>query len=154
MDSSEYGQRVEKASSHCRFLIDYYEKRRKLARINYTFFQASAIILSGLTPVLILVTEIPKLYQALPAALASIASGFVVAFHFQENWVTCKNTAEALKAELLSFETRTGEWYRVGIPKNRALENFLSRIEGIHKGEISAWAAMQRPQALPSEDSK
>lgn len=138
---SDRDLRIEKALTHCRSLINYYESRRIKSRRNYQILQIAAIILSGLTPVLILWTDVPKPIQALPAALASIAAGMVGVFHFQENWVASKNAAESLKSELLAFETRTTEWYRASAGEDQALDNFVVRIEHLHKGEVSGWAA-------------
>ncbi len=135
--------RDEKILRHCNDLIAYYEKSRSAQRNWYQFLQSTVIVLSALTPVLILWADLPKWLQALPAAVASMAAGMIGVFRYHENWVSSKDTAEALKSELLAFETRTTEYYRTDLDDDTALDNFIVRIESIHKGQISVWSTGQ-----------
>jgi hypothetical protein len=154
MSSSDHEKRTEKALRHCRSLIDYYERARVRARRTYILLQSSSIFLSGLTPILILGTELPKIYQALPAAIASIGAGIAATFHLQENWISFKNSSEALKGELVAFETRTSEWYQSELGEDRVLDNFLFRVEGIHQGQITEWSARQIQRSMLPSDAK
>jgi hypothetical protein len=140
---SDIHDRVEKVLDHCKEMIKYYETGRTRERRLYRLFQTLIIILSALTPILILWTEIPKPLQALPAALASIAAGVIGIYHFHENWISSKNTAEALKNELLAYETRTTELYRTNLSDFKALDNFVIRIRDIQKDQITEWSTFE-----------
>jgi len=67
--------------------------------------------LSGLTPVLILWSDLPEVLKALPAALAAIAAGVVGVFQWRESYPRFAFVCEALKSERLKFETRTTAEY-------------------------------------------
>ena len=125
MNSSEENlhARIADATKYFQSRITYYEDTRKNSRRLYQALQILVILLGGLTPILILWTELPKPLQALPAAMASILGGISGIFHLQEDWVTSKKTAEDLKGELLAFQTRTTLPYNTGNDDSKALES-------------------------------
>src|SRR2546428_6851577 len=107
MSDPEFQTRQEMVLNECQSSINWYQKRKTLPRVLYQASQMSIIVLGALTPVLILITDLPKWAQALPAAVASMAAGLGSMFHWQENWVRRASTLEALRAELLKYKTRT-----------------------------------------------
>ena len=137
--AGDLAARRAKALERCAQQVEWYERHARIASRSFTVFQAAAIVLGALTPVLILVTNLPKAVQALPAALASIAAGLVAMFRWLENRTRFSYTAEALKSERLKFETRTTPSYATSLADERALENFVARIEEISLREVAEW---------------
>ena len=103
--------RYQMALKRCAEQIGWYERHAGRARLLYRTFQSAVVVLAGLTPVLALGEKGPELVQVLPAALASVFAAIVGLWSWQENWVRFAATAEALKSELVKFQTRTGEAY-------------------------------------------
>jgi hypothetical protein len=110
--------------------------------------------LSALTPVLILWSEIPKPLQALPAGIASIAAALSAVFRWRENWVLRAHTSEALKRELVKFKARASEAYQVDIEDQKALNNFVTRIESLSMNELSEWRILQLQGVKESNNIK
>ena len=135
--------RYQMAPKRCAEQIGWYERHAGRARLLYRTFQSAVVVLAGLTPVLALGEKGPELVQVLPAALASVFAAIVGLWSWQENWVRFAATAEALKSELVKFQTRTGEAYAVSLDEETVLNNFVVRIEGLASGELAAWGARQ-----------
>jgi len=127
----------EQALKHCQRQIDFYEKAKRKSRLSFQISQTLAVTLSGLTPILILWTELPKPIQALPAAVAAIMVGLNGTFQFRENWTRFALGGQALRTEKIKFKTKTSRAYSVD--DSHALENFVSRINEITANEISDW---------------
>jgi hypothetical protein len=131
------------AIDDCQLMINWYEKNKRIPRRFYYTSQTSIIVLTALTPVLILWTDLPKPFQALPAALASIAAGLSAVFRWRENWVLRAHTSEALKRELVKFKARASENYSAALDQQKALDNFVNRIENLSMNEVSEWRVLQ-----------
>ncbi len=138
--------RRSRAIDRCQEQIRWYEAHATKASTLYRVFQTAAVVLGGLTPILILWTDVPKPIQALPGAGAAIAAALVGLHHWQEDWTRFAGTAEALKSELLFYETRTSLSYRPSIGDEAALDNFVQRIEALAERETGAWSALQIKQ--------
>lgn len=155
MDASEnyINARREIALKRCNEQIKWYEDHASHARILYRAFQSAVVILGGLTPVLALWSEeVSRGVQALPAALAAIVAGISGFWRWQENWIRFGYTAEALKSELVKFETRATEAYRASLNEEQALENFVIRIEDLAIGEVSEWRTrLSQTESKPSD---
>ena len=135
--------RHQMALKRCAEQIGRYERHAGRSRFLYRTFQSAVVILAGLTPVLALWEKGSELVQVLPAAIASVAAAIIGLWSWQENWVRFAATAEALKSELVKFQTRTGEAYAVSLNEETVLYNFVVRIEGLASGELAAWGARQ-----------
>jgi hypothetical protein len=129
----------EIAIKRCQENIDWYEKAKTRHMFAYQFFQVSALVLSGLTPVLILWTGLPELFKALPAALAAIATGLLGIFQWKDSYIRFGYTSEALKSERVKFETRTTKLYGAELDDHEVLNNFITRIENLVMSETSDW---------------
>ncbi len=134
--------RYETALKRCADQIGWYERHAGRARRFYRICQSAVVVLAGLTPVLAL-WKFGR-YDVLPAALASVLAAVVGLWSWQENWVRFAATAEALKSELVRFQTRTGEAYGAGLDEEAVLNNFVVRIEGLASGELAAWGPDNR----------
>jgi hypothetical protein len=92
--------------------IEWYETHSTRQWWAFAIFQSAAVVLGGLTPVLILWSGLPKAVQALPAALAAMAAGLVGIFRWPHNKTRYSFTAEALKSERVKYATRTTSRYK------------------------------------------
>ncbi len=147
--------RRKKAIDRCAQQIEWYEAHGSRESFFYRFFQTCAIVFGGLTPILILWSDVPKPLQALPAALAAIAAGLVGVFQWQQNWVRFASTAEALKSELIRFETRTSPAYRPEVTDDVAIDNFVQAVEALVLSETSGWHTQllkQPANTIPNKD--
>ena len=137
--NGNFENRQAKALMKCQASIKWYEKNKKTPRNLYYAAQVATIVLSALTPVLILITDLPKWAQALPAALAAIAASLNNVFHWQEHWIRRASTLEVLEAELLKYETRTSSAYEVKLDEQQALNNFVGATTNFNLQEVSNW---------------
>jgi hypothetical protein len=141
----------DKALDRCNELIDWYDKTKRQQHIAYQSFQVAAIVLSGVTPSLILWNHQSKVWQALPAALAGIAMGLIGIFQWRANYVRFGYVCEALKSEKLKFETRTTADYDTKLDEHEALGNFVTRMEALVMSEVTDWRGQMQKAA---DDSK
>ena len=88
---------------------------------------------------LILVTDLPKWVQALPAALAAISAALSNIFNWKENWVRRASALELLIAEQLKYETRTSAAYDVKVDDQQALNHFVESTTSLNLMEVSNW---------------
>ena len=135
------------ALAQCQQHIEFYDEAKWRQRIAYQSFQAAVIVLSGLTPILILWSNLCEALQALPSALAAIAAGLLGIFQWRANYVRFAYVCEALKSERLKFETRTTADYDKGLDDHVALSNFVARMERIVMREVSDWRAEMQKTA-------
>jgi hypothetical protein len=123
---------VERAGEQIR----WYTKNSVWAGVLYRAFQTLAVVLSAVTPVLILWTDLSPVLQALPAAAAAVSAALVGIYGWQENKARFAFTGEALKSELVQYETRTGPYKGSA---EEALDRFVGRIERLAMDETSQW---------------
>ena len=120
-------------------MIRWYDRSRNRARLWYRAFQTSIIVLTGLTPILILWNGVPRELQAIPPAIAALCAALIAAYHWREDWVRYTVTAEALRSERYKYTTRTTPAYALGLPDSQALDNFMRKIEGVAASEVADW---------------
>ena len=92
----------------------WYARHAKKARRAYTAAQGAAIVLSAVTPVIVVVESLPVAVRGIPAVIATIALAASNLFAWRENWARYTQTAGALERERLWFDTRTGPYAGVG----------------------------------------
>ncbi len=141
----------EKALRYCQELIDDYKNTRETSRNIYYTFQLATVILSGVTPILVLVDKLEPsqaLLKWLPVicpAVASIVASIVTSFPFQENWISANTTVELLEAEQEKFVLGVSPAYRCydGADEAQhqqmakmAVENFITQVNEIHLKQI------------------
>lgn len=133
------------ALERCDELIAWYTREGRRQRLAFQSFQVAASLLSGITPILILVLP-PTLdgWAALPAALASIAVGLLGIFQWKENYIRFAYTGEALKGEKIKFETRTTKDYDVSLDDHQALSYFVARMEALVMSEVTDWRGLMQ----------
>jgi len=134
--SDEFDVRRAAAVKRAQEQIHWYTKYSIWAGVLYRVFQTLAVVLSAITPVLILWTDLSPVLQALPAAVAAMAAALAGIYGWQENKARFAYTGEALKSELVQYETRTGR-YRGSA--EQALDRFVTRIERVAMEETAQW---------------
>ena len=137
-EAADMTDRRKKALERYHSVFGWYDRTRNLSRLGFYVFQTLVILLSGVTPILILATNL-KLLQAIPPALASILAGLAGVYQFNEHWMQRSSTAEALKSELVKFETRTGKDYSDALSEAEVIQNFVLRIEAIQTDAVAQW---------------
>lgn len=153
MSESDFAQREMEALNRCDRQIRYYQNLAKKNRFYFHTAQASIIVLSGLTPILILLTDLPGALKALPSALSTIASGLLGVFQWKECYIRMGYTAEALVSERLRYMTRTTHDYSSSLTNNEALDRFITKIENITLEEVADWKTQMSRQVIQGADS-
>ena len=141
------------ALARCNELIEWYDKAKRLQRLAYQSFQVAAILLSGLTPILILWSKEPNAWTALPAALAAIATGLLGIFQWKENYIRFAYVSEALQSEKIKFQTRTTTNYDDKLEEHEALANFVTHVEDLVMSEVADWRGQMRRAATKDSNS-
>ncbi len=154
----------QKALQYAEDLIKDYKKTRALSRNLYYTLQIGTIILSGLTPILVLVDKIQttdtwlKWLPVIFPAIASIVASIVTSFPFQENWISANTTVELLEAEQEKFVLGITPLYRCYDSINdqeqekkakKSIENFITQVNNIHLKQIQ-----QTSSILNNEENK
>lgn len=149
-----------KALKYCQELIDDYKKTRGTSRNIYYTFQLATVVLSGITPILVLVDKLEagqawlKWLPVICPAIASIVASIVTSFPFQENWISANTTVESLEAEQEKFVlglTPAYRCYDIADPVQRqqmskmAIENFINQVNSIHLNQVEQQIAQKRP---------
>ncbi|MFM7365792.1 MAG: DUF4231 domain-containing protein [Cuspidothrix sp.] len=140
-----------KALEYCQELINDYKSSRNLARTLYYVLQISTVILSGVTPILVLVDKLEtgqpwlKWLPVICPAVASIVASIVTSFPFQKNWVAANKAVELLEAEQEKFILGITPAYRCyNISEegrqqqkvSQAIEQFITQVNNIHLQQI------------------
>jgi hypothetical protein len=141
--------REKAALERCHHMIQWYERSRVRAGRAYRLFETSIIVLSALTPVLILSAAVPTLLQAVPPAIAGLFATLIATYRWREDWIRYTVAAETLRSELVKFSTRTTADYSVRLPLGAALDTFVARMESVAASEIAEW----RSQHAQKSDS-
>lgn len=139
-----------KALQYCQDLINDYRRTRDVSRNLYYALQISTVVLSGVTPILVLVDKLEagqawlKWLPVICPALASIVASIVTSFPFQKNWVAANTAVELLEAEQEKFILGVTQPYRVYDVSdevqqqraNQALEYFVVQVNNIHLQQV------------------
>ncbi len=147
--AGDYHHRLAYVRKRCADQVDWYVNHSQQEMFLDKIFVIGVVLLSGLTPVLILWTSLPKPLQALPSALAAIAAGVAGSFNWRDNWVRWKATQELLKSELSLFDVSAGTYKEGGAA---ALNIFALRVEELSNRELEQWRALQMELAKSLEE--
>jgi Protein of unknown function (DUF4231) len=158
MDNSgnDIAERRKMAMERYAGLLHWYERARDRSRIFFYLFQTLVIVLSAITPILILTTD-SKVLQALPPAIASVLAGLMGVYQFNEHWLRRSSAAEALKTECIKYETRAGKDYLETLSESQIIQNLVLRIESIQADAVSQWRRARElsltPELKPEDGS-
>lgn len=151
-----FEERRAKAVCRCAEQIRFFEGAARKAHVLYAMSQIITIVLSGLTPVILLGglpepldlgDESAKATAAVFAATVAIATGLSGAFRWHEAWTRYAFFVQALTSERNMFETRTAIYAG---PRERALNLFVQRTEDLRMAEATEWRDIERALADPS----
>ena len=140
-----------KALEYAQDLIDDYKSSRDLNRTLYYVLQISTVILSGVTPILVLVDKLEagqawlKWLPVICPAVASIVASVVTSFPFEKNWMAASTAVELLESEQEKFILGITPAYRCyDIPEedkqqqkiSQAVELFINQVNSIHLPQV------------------
>jgi membrane-bound inhibitor of C-type lysozyme len=165
MDSSMITAARIQALEYAQELIDDYKKTRRDCRSIYYVSQTATIVLSGVTPILVLVDKLEagvswlKWLPVICPAIAAIVASIVTSFPFQENWVAANTAVELLEAEQEKFILGVSPLYQydamedVQLSKKaqRAIENFIVQVNTIHLKQVQS--ASEKKQEQPPDST-
>lgn len=159
-----------KALEYCQDLINDYKNTRNWARNLYYVLQISTVILSGVTPILVLVDKLEagqawlKWLPVICPALASIVASIVTSFPFQKNAVAANTTVELLEAEQEKFILGITPAYRcydvAGEAEqqqrvSQAVELFINQVNNIHLQQVQQSEQQQeKKEEAPAQTTK
>ncbi len=142
-----------RAIQYCQELIDDYKRTRGNSRNIYYLFQISSIVLSGVTPILVLLDKVDlsipwiKWMPVIFPAVASIVTSLSTSFPFQKNWMAANTSVELLEAEQEKFILGVTPAYRFfDLPDDaqrkrkvqESVESFITQVNTIHLNQIQA----------------
>ncbi|WP_013322349.1 DUF4231 domain-containing protein [Gloeothece verrucosa] len=142
-----------RALKYSQDLIDDYKKTRETSRNIYYIFQIATIVLSGVTPILVLVDKLEtgngwlKWLPVICPAIAAIVASIVTSFPFQENWVAANTAVELLEAEQEKFILGVTPLYQYSsleasqlpLEAQKSVENFIVQVNNIHLKQLQAF---------------
>ena len=162
-----------KALEYSQELIDDYKASRNLSRNLYYILQISTVVLSGVTPILVLVDKLEagqswlKWLPVICPAVASIIASIVTSFPFEKNWMAANKAVELLEAEQEKFILGISPAYRCyDIPEegkqqqrvSQSIELFINQVNNIHLQIVqpnsdSEQGNQEKQESSPSEES-
>lgn len=126
---------------------EYYSKksaRNKRWHQNLLLFSSiSALIV----PVLLNISDVPKLLPAILSVMVSIAIILDNTFHFGDNWHNFRRTSEALKLERVLYDAGIEPYADV----QTAFTNFVKACEDIMSGERRTYFESNKQKKLNSD---
>jgi hypothetical protein len=137
--TTDFENRQNKALQRYDNAIGWYRRAKDQNRHAYQILQVCVIVFSGLTPILILMSDVPKPLQALPAALAAILAGVMATFHVHDNYVRFGHTCEAMQSEVVKYETQAAPEYGPDVDEQTRLERFVRTMERTIMSEVTGW---------------
>lgn len=116
--------------------IKWYDDKSIWNHRAYMSLQWTAITLSALTPILIIIRDNWVHWLAVGiAVLVAISTAVLKAFKYQENWINYRTTCETLKKEI--------HFYEAGIQGYDSVEDkealFVERVESLISRENTLW---------------
>ncbi|MEA5549445.1 DUF4231 domain-containing protein [Anabaena cylindrica UHCC 0172] len=157
-----------KALEYCQDLIDDYRGTRNWARNLYYVLQISTVILSGVTPILVLVDKLEagqswlKWLPVICPALASIVASIVTSFPFQKNAVAANTIVELLEAEQEKFILGITPAYRCYDVTDeveqqqrisQSVEQFITQVNNIHLQQVQQTEQQDKKKEAPTTES-
>ncbi len=159
----------ENALRYTQELIDDYKQVREFSRNTYYIFQLATVVLSGITPILVLVDKLEanqswlKWLPVICPAIASIVASIVTSFPFQKNWFNANKAVELLEAEqekfILGVTPVYSSYSTTDDPQRQqkslqAVENFIIQVNNIHLKLVENPGDRTQVKEEPQEEKK
>lgn len=152
-----------RAIEYSQELIDDYKLTRRNARNIYYIFQLSTVVLSGVTPILVVLDKLDtgsSLTRWLPVifpAIAAIVTSISTSFPFQKTWLAANTTVELLEAEQEKFILGVSPYRFYDLPDEalrkqkvqESVETFINQVNTIHLNQIQS----PQPEAKQKTES-
>lgn len=140
-------KRVQESLVFSQKLIENYKRTIAFNMFGYYGSQSAVIILSGITPLLILF-KIPSEMAAIPPAIASVAAGLSNTFRYRDKYVISKITLEELVFERKKFELGLSPYEKKEVEDENSQQNvvgvFIRNFEIIHRQRMEEWQKIQK----------
>lgn len=120
--------------------LGYYERTAARSQKNFRTVKVAQLTVAAAVPVAAAAGASAVLIAVL-GALILILEGVQALFNWQQNWVTYRHTAEALRSEQHLFAAVAGPYADSKNPERLLAE----RVEGLLSSEHSGWVAAQLP---------
>jgi hypothetical protein len=118
--------------------IRWYSERSRAGQRSFKLLKGVQLLAAATIPVVVTL----DLHAAVPAALGAlivVVEGFLQLNQYQQNWITYRSTAEALKHEKYLFLGHAGPY--AGLEDGRPL--LADRIEGLISQEHAKWVSVR-----------
>jgi hypothetical protein len=135
------------ALKRCQDLLEQYFRLKMKSYKRSSRTQLASLVLTAITPVLLLIPisgEYVKLLAAATSVGAAISTGLLSIYGWRETYVRSGYTYHALESEMNRYLTQASDDY-ANLDKEKAAQNFSKRIEEIYMAEVTDWRSeMQR----------
>jgi hypothetical protein len=121
--------------------LAWYSSKSKHNKRWFQSLKVAQIVFAAAIPVVAAAGASAAVAGALGAVVV-VQEGLQQLFQFQQNWITYRSTAEALKHERFLYLAGAGPYAGAERPEAALAE----RIEGLVSQEHAAWAETQRPE--------
>jgi hypothetical protein len=132
------------ALARCNCLIDLYLRWKKQNLWKSNLAQRAVLILTAITPILLLMPwdyVNVNLLGAAFSAMAAIATGLLAISSWRENYIRYGYVWHALQCERYRYLTHATEEYSDS-DEEKAARNFASRVEQLVMAEVTDWQAL------------
>jgi hypothetical protein len=126
--------------------ISWYDRRSGDNQRRYKWLKLLEISLAASLPVVAAVRS-PVWVTGGLAAVVVVLEGAQHLFQFQQNWITYRSTAEALKHERYLYLAKAGPY-----AEGDRHQQLAERLEGLISQEHAKWTTSQKIPAIPSRD--
>ena len=129
--------------------ISWYDDRSKQNQRRFKWLKYVEIVAAALIPILAAFNGVPQWVAAILGGLVVVCEAVLHLNKYQENWLTYRSTAEALKHEKFLYLAHAGAY--AGSANPRVL--LAERIEALVTDENTKWISHQQEAAAPAQGS-
>jgi len=123
--------------------IAWYDEKANCNRTLYHAFQWTLIILSAVTPILVVVGGQWQRWTAVVvSALVAIGTSALKTFQYHELWINYRTTCETLRKEIHYYQSRTSPYTNTADPEGL----FVDRVEALISRENTLWLSTTKQE--------
>jgi hypothetical protein len=119
--------------------LNWYERQSQRSKRAYQSLKVTQIVVAAAIPAVAAAGASAGFAGALGAVVV-VLEGMQQLFQFQQNWISYRGTAEALRREKFLYEARAGHYAEAERPERLLAE----RVEALVSQEHAGWADVQR----------
>lgn len=123
----------------------WYDNKSVVSEIRFKTLKVIAIISAGLVPLVVMSDGdlVARLITASLGLIVTVCEGLQQLNQYQQNWISYRATAEALKHEMYIFGAQAGD-YAV-LDESLRYQRLAERVESLVSVEHAKWIANQTP---------